>query len=745
MTVDMTILAILAVFVQALSPNKYLGWGIMVIYLVATITLSTIGFDHPLYLYGSTGAVQFSDMNGSQIGGATGWWLRLYWGAVAIILAVFAHLLWRRGTETRLLPRLRRMPARLIGGPGVVFAAALIVAIVTGGLIYRQMNVINTYRTSDALEKRQADYEKKYLRYEGVKQPSMTDVEMTVAIYPHRRRLVADGRYRFVNDTGAPVDMLIVRLVDPATKLGAVDIPGTTLMSDDREYQFRRYRFATPLAPGATGTLRFRTTREQRGIRANDDDTRLVDNGTFLQNAEFAPQIGMNREGLLNDPVKRRKYGLPAELRLPKLGDVAARQRNYIGDADWVRSDITVSTSADEVPIAPGRKVSDVTADGRRTARFVSEAPILAFFSIQSAAYAIKSEQAGGVTLSVYYDPKHSYNVDRMLAAMKASLGYYRTAFGPYQFDYLRIIEFPGYASYAQSFAGTVPYSERIGFIADASGADKIDYVTYVTAHETGHQYWAHQLISAEMQGGTMLVETMAQYSALMVMKHLYGEDKIRRFLKYELDNYLRSRGSERIEELPLDRVENQPYIHYRKGSVVMYLLQDRLGEDRVNAMLRTLLDRYRFKSQPYATSTDLVDGFLSIARTPQERELVRDLLDRITIYDLKATGATTHRLPDGTWETALTIDAAKYYANGKGVEKPTPLDDRINIGLFTARPGLGAFAPSDVIAMTREPVHSGKQRIRLISKRKPGFAGIDPYNTYIDRNADDNVVAITG
>jgi hypothetical protein len=34
LTLDMAILAILAVFVQALSPNKYVGWGIMVIYLV---------------------------------------------------------------------------------------------------------------------------------------------------------------------------------------------------------------------------------------------------------------------------------------------------------------------------------------------------------------------------------------------------------------------------------------------------------------------------------------------------------------------------------------------------------------------------------------------------------------------------------------------------------------------------------------------------------------------------------------
>ncbi|GIR71518.1 MAG: hypothetical protein CM15mP74_27690 [Halieaceae bacterium] len=154
-----------------------------------------------------------------------------------------------------------------------------------------------------------------------------------------------------------------------------------------------------------------------------------------------------------------------------------------------------------------------------------------------------------------------------MLDAMAVSLDYFQKNFGPYQFDYARIIEFPGYASFAQAFAGTVPYSERIGFIANAADGNDIDYVTYVTAHEYGHQYWAHQLISAYMQGGTMLVETMAQYSALMVMKQMYGEEQIRRFLKYELDAYLSARGGEVIEELPLYRVRESGLIHYRKGA----------------------------------------------------------------------------------------------------------------------------------------------------------------------------------
>jgi len=744
MTVDMVILAILAVFVQALSPNKYLGWGIMVIYLVATVTLTTIGFEHPLYNYGATGNQQFSDMNGAAVGGAVGWWLRLYWGAFAVVLAVLAHLLWRRGTETRLRPRLRQLPRRLVSGSGLVLGAALLVAAATGGWLYWNMNVLNLYRTQDDGDRMLADYEKKYLKYEKLKQPSLTDIKLDIALFPSRLRAETRGTYRFVNDTGAPLRELHVRLADFETKLLRIDLPGARLVMNDADLRYRIYRFDRPLAPGATGTLGFATERLQQGLKANGDDTRLVANGTFLNNTEIAPQIGMSRDVLLTDPVKRRKYGLPSELRQPKLEDLSATGRNGLMNASWVRSDITVTTDADQVPMAPGRQVAERTANGRRSARFVSGVPIVAFFSVQSARYAVKSEMADGVRLSVYHDPKHAWNVERMLAAMKASLRYYRASFGPYQFDHARILEFPGYATFAQSFAGTIPYSEGIGFIADVRDPDSIDYVTYVTAHEVAHQYWGHQINPADMQGDAMLVESMAQYSALMVMKHLYGEDKIRRFLKYELDSYLRSRGGERVEELPLDRVENQPYIHYRKGAVVLYLLQDRLGEQRVNRMLAGLLDRYRFKGAPYARSTELVNGYLSLARNPAERELVMDLLDRITIYDLKAKSAAVRKLPDGTFETRLTIDAAKFYANGAGAEKPTPLADQIDIGLFDQRPGLGAFAAKDVISMERKAVKSGEQVIRVVSRRKPAFAGIDPYNTYVDRNSDDNVVAVT-
>jgi len=305
------------------------------------------------------------------------------------------------------------------------------------------------------------------------------------------------------------------------------------------------------------------------------------------------------------------------------------------------------------------------------------------------------------------------------------------------------VIEFPGYATFAQAFAGTVPYSERIGFIANTADEDDIDYVTYVTAHEYGHQYWAHQLISAYMQGGTVMVETMAQYSALMVMKQIYGEEQIRRFLKYELDAYLSSRGSEVIEELPLIRVENQGYIHYRKGAVVMYLLQDRLGEDRVNEMLADLLERYRFKGQPYASATELADGFKSLARDEAESRLVADLLENITLYDFAASDAVVTEREDGSFETVFTVSAEKTYADGEGEETEASFDNLVDVGAFTKRPGYEVLEPVDVLHMELQSLKSGEQSVSLITDTKPSFVGVDPYSKFVDRKGDDNIVAV--
>jgi len=734
------LIAILALFVQALVPNKFVGWAVMVLYLISTIVLTTLGFDHILYRYGAGTAVPLSDMNGMGHFQQKAFWLQAYWIAFASVLLVLAYLLWRRGTETRLLPGLKRLPRRLLSPAGAVGAVALTVFVALGVFIFINTNVWNEYQTQKQSETLLANYEKTLLKYETVPQPHITDVKLDLDLYPHQQHLVTKGQFVIENRTDKPMGEIHLRWPGDLDRYEVVSKDLRVKQKWD-DFDYAIYSFNTPLQPGEKRTLAFETEIKPKGFGNEGLGQRVVDNGTFISNLEFTPSLGMSRDGLMSDRAKRRKHGLPAELRMAKLEDVSATKANLL-NADWVNSDITITTVADQTPIAPGYQVSDTTRDGRRTARFVTEAPVLNFFSVQSARYEIKREQHAGVDVAVYYHPEHERNVGRMISAMKASLDYYNTAFSPYQFRQARIIEFPAYASFAQAFANTMPYSEGLGFIADFSNDEKIDYVTYITAHEMGHQWWGHQVVGSKQQGSVMMVESLAQYSALMVMEKLYGPDKIRRFLKFELDRYLTGRGSESLEELPMMRVEGQQYIFYQKGGLVFYLLRDQIGEDALNRALRRVIDQYAFKSAPYPRSTDLLAAIR--AEAPADKQgLITDLFEKITLYDVKTTDVTTKRRADGKWDVTLTVEARKLYADGKGKETEAPLNETFEVGLFSAEPGKGVFNEKSVILMERRPLRTGVQSFTFVTDKQPSFVGVDPYNRWIDRNSNDNVKAV--
>ena len=743
-------LSVLAIVVQAISPNKFVGWAIMLLYLVATTVFAGLGLDHPLFNYAEANA-PLSDLNGANNGGDTAWAMRAYWTVFALILVVIGHLMWRRGTAVTLSGQWRSLPSRLRGAPLTFLSIALVATVAMAGFLYYEMNILNHYWVSGDKEDAQtAQYEKDYSRYLGLPEPKLTDIKLDVDLQPSRRWVQFDGTYRFVNASAAPIETLHVRLPIPTLRVDAMSVAGAKLEHDDKDNLHRIYRFDQPLQPGASGRLTFRTVLEKRGLAALPGNRQLYEinaqpapNGAYLTNLFFAPALGMSRANFLKGNTLRRKYGLPPELPTPPLEDTAGLAKSYAG-VERVNTDITVTTDADQTLVVTGARVSESVANGRRTARFVSPIPTLNFITIQSARYAVKSEDASGVNISVYYFPKHPMNVDRMLSVMRDALDYYRRNYGPYQYSYARIIERPDYGGGANSAPGTVGYSEKAGFTMDFRDPKRLDFLAYVTAHELAHQYWFHQVMPGDVQGAEVLTETLSQYSALMVMKHRYGPDQIRQFVKYELDYYLQGRRQEAAEEHPLARVNKQPYIHYNKGSIVMYLIQDRLGEDRVNTVLRSLVDRYRFKPAPYARSSDLVDGLLALARSPAERELILDQFYRITLYDLRAKQATVHRLPDGQFETTITVEAGKSYADGKGNETQAPFDDQVDIGVFTAHPGNLTFGRENVVSMQRQQIRSGEQQVRIVTRDKPVYAGVDPYLNFIDRNSNDNIIQVS-
>jgi ABC-2 type transport system permease protein len=425
--------------------------------------------------------------------------------------------------------------------------------------------------------------------------------------------------------------------------------------------------------------------------------------------------------------------------RLPKLGseEHLTQSQFQVGERSGFRA--VVSTSEDQIAIAPGYLSKEWTEGGRRFFAYEMDEPIWPFVSFSSARYAVAEDVWKDVKLQVFYDPAHAFNIDSMMEGSKKSLEYFSREFSPYQYRQFRIIEFPRYQSFAQSFPNTIPFSEAIGFVADLRDEKRIDYVFYVTAHEMAHQWWAHQVVGANMQGMTVMVETLAQYSALMVMEEAFGEEKMRRFLKYELDRYLQGRGGELIEELPLKLVENQPYIHYRKGSLAMYALKDAIGEDRVNLALRNFIAQWAFVDGTFPTSADLIAEFRAVAGD-EHQELITDLFEKIVIFDLKVTEAAVEELADG-FEVTMVVEARKFEADGDGAEEEVNLTQMLEVAVFEeATDDLGDDDLPGTLIIERKPVSSGEQTFTFKVAKKPGKVGIDPYVKMIDRNPDDNV-----
>jgi aminopeptidase N len=240
------------------------------------------------------------------------------------------------------------------------------------------------------------------------------------------------------------------------------------------------------------------------------------------------------------------------------------------------------------------------------------------------------------------------------------------------------------------------------------------------------------------MQGATSLSETLAQYSALMVMEHEYGQDTMRKFMQYEMDNYLRSRGAERLKERPLMRVDaSQGYIHYRKGSVVMYYLRQMIGEDAVNRALRKVLAQYRYAPAPYPTSYALVDA-LREQTPPQYQYLLKDLFEDITLFSNRTLNATAKKRPDGKYDVTVQLETHKYKADAKGVETEVPVDDWIEVGALAAPEKGKRFGK----VLARQMIHmTGKGgTYTFATDTKPDKAGVDPLLLLVDRVPDDNL-----
>ena len=736
-------LAVLAFLIHVLAPNKYVGYFVFITFYFANEFLW-----HPLNV--ATNLVQFagrpnvvySDFFGDAPYRSAWDWFTLYWLLFCVLLAIATVMFWPRGKQDRWQSRRRNAALRFSSGWKTATAFSLLAFAACGGWIWYNTEVLNHLQGPKDVERVEAEYEKSYKSFDKLPQPRVRSVKYAVDVFPSSRNLNIRADEVIYNPYSHPLEEVHFSM-DPQYET-SIDIPGAALTKDDTRLAYRMYRFASPMQPGEELTLHFTVRSKNRGFENNVSNPEIVQNGTFL-NSLVGPVIGYDDLRELDDAVERKKYGLQEVDLMPKLERNCTddcRDPYLSGHSDWVDISAVISTTPDQTAIAPGSLMREWQQDGRRYFEYNLDHPSMNTYCFVSGRYEIAREQWNGIQLEVYYLKEQPWNVPRMMNSMKKSLDYYIKNFGPYEHKQARIIEFPRVANFAQSFPGTMPYSESIGFIANLNHPDDIDTVFYVVAHEMAHQWWAHQVVGANMEGATLLSETLAQYSALMVMEKEFGRDMMRKFLAHEMDEYLRSRGQELLKERPLLTVEaSQGYIHYRKGSVVLYYMKEMIGEDAVNRALRKLIHQYAYAPPPYPTSYALVDA-LREETPPNLQYLIKDLFEDITLFSNRTLDATAVKRGDGKYDVTINVEARKFKADAKGNESEVPVDDWIDIGAF-AKPASGKKY-GETLYRERMHITQRASTFTFTTTQLPEKAGIDPFALLIDRIPDDNMRNVT-
>jgi len=753
-------MAMLAFFVHALVNNKFLGHFVgLGIWIVMFVLRNFLQYNYNLAFYSYKPDYLISDMNGFGHFAAPLFWFNLYWTAFGFILLFMAALLWSRGAEQSWKMRWQSFRQRWNPRFSLGLAALMLVWLGSAGFIYYNVSVVNNFRGSDEQKKLLAEYEKRYKKYERIPQPKVTDLMLYADIFPETRSLNMRAVLKIRNKTDQRIDSLhllspdgqhySVRFDNQALTVSKFDLmprPALSFFySEPDTGGYRVFALPRPLMPGDTATLEVRTTIKNPGFVNSGYRREILENGTFTSSG--IPSIGYDQGQEMESDEDRKKYGLPEKPdELPPHRDpYGERTLLFNDDADFITFECIVSTVPDQIAVAPGYLQREWTEGDRHYFHYKQDSKIDYFFNLVSARYTVlrdkwTSPEGREVNIEIFHHYEHAYNLERFVASLKDGLTYFHHNFGPYQFRQVRILEFPRYAVFAQSFPNTIPYSEDFGWFADFSDPNDYDYAYYVTAHELAHQWWGHQVSPNYTRGANLISESLAEYSALMIAKQKYGPDNVQSFLKYDLDGYLRGRAQESKKENVFINC-NRPYEWYQKGSIILYALQDYIGEEKLNGAIRAFRDSFALKEiPPFPGSYDLY-AFVEKVTPDSLRYYLEDSWLKIALYENRILSAKAQKTGENQYEVTIQVKARKMYADEKGVETEAPgMNDYIDIGIFTDDKVEGNGKKlTQTLYLQKHRLTNGEHSIKVTVTGKPVRAGIDPYNKLIDRVPEDN------
>jgi hypothetical protein len=729
---QLVVFSMIALFVNSLVKNKYMGMGIFGLILIMSMKADMLGFEHPLTTLGFIPRLRSTNMDGFN--GASNLFdhLAMYWFAFGLILTVLSFKIWNRGVVANFTVKLKQLINGWSTEQKVTLTLCMLLFIGAGSLVFYNVNIVSEYETTKDRLDFSENYERKFKKYEYLERLVRTSMKTEVAFYPKERSYTIKADYMLKNKSEKALSEMFITERIP---LENISLENARLVSHDAFYETYLFQFDKPLQPNDSVRFRFELKKELKGY---EGDNSIVNNGTYINRfGNFEPILGYSSGLEITNRTERQKRNLPE-----RVEEDNSDSHIILDDIKFekVSFETIISTSSDQTAISSGNLIKEWSADNRNYYHYKSRQKVMPAIGYFSANYVSKKVDYKGVSIEQYYDANHDFNIEDIENSVKQTLDYCQENFGVYAFDYVRIAEVPSYWPFG-GFAhpGVISMNEDALYISDVSNPETFNLVAKRTIHEVAHQWWGHILNAKPVAGGALFLEGFAKYTEAVVMEKMYGKRAVYQLSETARSRYFSGRSFASDIEPPIYRLDDEDYIMYGKALTVMLALRDLIGEKQVNHVLKTITDRHRSINKLEANSIELLDEIYKV--TPIEyHELVDDWIKRVITYDLNVEESSYKELENGTFEVTVKVKAKRFETMDSGEIKQISINEPIKIGVFVKHPSL--ISKEDTI-LYLEPHQINKETIELkiIVDQLPKYIAIDPYGTRSDENFTDNIM----
>lgn len=315
------------------------------------------------------------------------------------------------------------------------------------------------------------------------------------------------------------------------------------------------YIFPFQIWPGDSVQINFVVEVNQRGFSNDGVNLSVIRNGSHIKSDEWMPVVGFDDDRRIYNESDRENYKLPPRPVRASLQDVTAR--NDVNHAQQIDFEAIVGTAEDQFAVAPGALQDTWTEGGRRYFHYATDTPIHNYYAIFSAEYEVREAQwipdslisgkssqnsvskwrpVKPVTIQIYFHPEHDQNIDRMVKSAQSSLEYYSKEFGKYPYSHFRVLERPGPGRGMHADPMTIDYES--GYSLMNPQPNGLDLPYHIMSHEVAHQWWGLYLSPAPVEGSSVLVESLATYSAMQVVEETLGYEHLLRYLSQMRPEY---------------------------------------------------------------------------------------------------------------------------------------------------------------------------------------------------------------